>query len=37
MALKPFGALTLLIGRQEGQPAFKNLTDGVLAWLSVWS
>jgi len=37
MALKPFGALTLLIGRQEGQPACKNLTDGVLAWLSVWS
>ena len=30
-------ALTLLVGRQEGHPACKNLSDGVLAWLSVWS
>jgi len=33
-----FSALMLLVGRQEGHPACKkNLTDGVLAWLSVWS
>ena len=31
-----FSALTLLVGRQEGQPACKNLSDEVLAWLSVW-
>jgi len=30
-------ALTLLVGRQEGHPAYKNLSGGVLAWLSVWS
>ena len=27
----------LLIGRQEGHPACKKLSGGVLAWLSVWS
>ena len=32
-----FSALTLLVGRQEGHPAFKKLSGGVLAWLSVWS
>jgi len=32
-----FGALTLLVGRQEGHPACKKLSGGVLAWLSVWS
>ena len=32
-----FSALTLLVGRQEGHPASKKLSDGVLAWLSVWS
>ena len=32
-----FSALTLLVGRQEGNPACKNLSGGVLAWLSVWS
>jgi len=32
-----FSALTLLIGRQEGHPACKKLSGGVLAWLSVWS
>jgi len=32
-----FTALTLLVGRQEGHPASKNLTGEVLAWLSVWS
>jgi len=30
-------ALTMLVGRQEGHPACKNMTGGVLAWLSVWS
>jgi len=32
-----FSALTLLVGQQEGQPACKKLSGGVLAWLSVWS
>ena len=32
-----FSALTLLVGRQEGHPACKKLSSGVLAWLSVWS
>ena len=32
-----FSALTLLVGWQEGHPACKKLSDGVLAWLSVWS
>jgi len=32
-----FSALTLLVGRQEEHLACKNLTDEVLAWLSVWS
>ena len=32
-----FCALTLLVGRQEGHPACKKLSGGVLAWLSVWS
>jgi len=31
----PFSALTLLVGRQEGHPACKKLSGGVLAWLSV--
>jgi len=30
-----FSALTLLVGRQEGRPACKNLSGWVLAWLSV--
>jgi len=29
--------LTLLVGRQEGHLACKKLSNGVLAWLSVWS
>jgi len=30
--------MTLLVGWQEGHPACKkNLSGGVLAWLSVWS
>jgi len=28
-------ALTLLVGQQEGYPACKKLSGGVLAWLSV--
>jgi len=32
-----FSALTLLVERQEGHPACKKLSGGVLAWLSVWS
>ena len=32
-----FSALTLLVGRQEGHPACKKLSDEVLVWLSVWS
>jgi len=35
--LPPVLCLTLLVGRQEGHPACKNLSGGVLAWLSVWS
>ena len=30
-----FSALTLLVGWQEGHPAHKNLSDEVLAWLSL--
>jgi len=33
----PFSALTLLVGQQEGHPACKKRSGGVLAWLSVWS
>jgi len=32
-----FSALTLLVGWQEGHPAYKIQSGGVLAWLSVWS
>ena len=35
--IRAFSALTLLVGRQEGHPACKKLSGGVLAWLSVWS
>jgi len=31
-----FSALTLLVGRQEGQSACKKLSGAMLAWLSVW-
>jgi len=34
--LLSFNALTLLVGQQEGHPACKKLSGGVLAWLSVW-
>jgi len=30
-----FSASMLLVGRQEGHPACKKLSGGVLAWLSV--
>jgi len=30
-----FSALTMLVGQQEGHPACKKLSGGVLAWLSV--
>jgi len=36
MDLFAFGALTLLVGRQEGHPACKKQSSGVLVWLSVW-
>ena len=32
-----FSALTLLVGRQEGYPACKKQSSGVLVWLFVWS
>jgi len=32
-----FSPLTLLVVWQEGHPASKKLSGGVLAWLSVWS
>ena len=31
-----FSALTLLVPRQEGHPACKKLSGGLLAWLSAW-
>ena len=37
LGLGAFSALTLLVGRQEGHPACKKQSGGVLAWLSVWS
>jgi len=35
--LLSFSVLTLLVGQQEGHPACKNMSGGVLEWLSVWS
>jgi len=32
MNVTAFSALTLLVGRQEGHPACKKLSSGVLAW-----
>jgi len=32
-----FSALTLLVGQQEGYPACKKLSGGMLEWLSVLS
>ena len=37
MSVVAFSALMLLVGQQEGHPACKKLSGGVLAWLSVWS
>ena len=37
MTVIAFSALTLLFGWQEGHPACKKLSGGVLAWLSDWS
>ena len=37
LSLYSFSALTLLVGRQEGHPACKKLSGGVLMWLSVWN
>ena len=34
---RSFTALMLFVGRQEGHPACKKLSGGLLAWLSVWS
>jgi len=31
-----FIVVTLLVGRQEGHPACKKLSGGMMAWLSVW-
>jgi len=31
-----FSSLMLLVVWQEGHPACKKMSDGVLAWLSVW-
>jgi len=31
-----FSGLTLLVGQQEGHPACRKLSGGVLALLSVW-
>ena len=36
-AIEITSALTLLVGWQEGHPACKKLSGGVLVWLSVWS
>jgi len=35
--LLAFSALMLLVGQQEGHPACKKLSGGVLAWLSICS
>jgi len=37
MSAYAFSALMLLVGWQEGHPACKKMSGGVLAWLSVWS
>ena len=34
MEICAFSALTLLVRQQEGHPACKKLSGGVLAWLS---
>ena len=37
ICLYAFSALTLFVGQQEGHPACKKQSAGVLVWLSVWS
>jgi len=37
MCVCAFSALMLLVGQQEGHPACKKLSGGVLVWLSVSS
>ena len=37
LCLFAFSALTLLVGRQEGHPACKKQSGGVLMWSSVWN
>ena len=37
LTVDSFSALMLLAWWQEGHPACKKLSGGVLAWLSVWS
>ena len=37
ITITAFSGLTLLVGRQEGHPACKKVSGGMLAWLSVWS
>jgi len=37
ITVSAFSALMLMVVQQEGHPACKKLTGGVLAWLSVWS
>ena len=34
--INSFGALTLLVGWQEGHRACKKLSGGILSWLCVW-
>jgi len=34
VSLFAFSALTLLVGRQEGHPACRKLSGGMLTWLS---
>jgi len=36
VVLATFSALTLLVWRQEGHPACKKLSGGMLAWLCIW-
>jgi len=36
-SISALSALTLLVGWQEGHPACKKMSDGVLVWLSVLS
>ena len=37
IVLSAFSALTLLVEWQEGHPACKKQSGGVLVWLSIWS